>query len=70
MKSIRRQVDTVSHPELLPLEAGKSIQSLGVIIFILQGFKWTGGLLLFLLVDPDAAAAESKEKQIDSKGKS
>lgn len=70
MKSIGRHVDTVSHPELLPLEAGKSIQSLGVIIFILQGFKRTGCLPFFLLVDPDAAAAESKGKHIDSKGKS
>lgn len=57
IKSVGRQVDAVSHLELLPLKAGQSKQSLGVAIFI-QRFKHLRFFLFSLFSGPNTADAE------------
>lgn len=57
IKCIGRQVDAVSHLELLPLKAGQSKQSLGVAIFI-QRFKYLRYFLFSLFSSPNTADAE------------
>lgn len=62
IKRLRRQVDTVSHPELLSLKAGQSIQSLGVFVFMVQGLKYTRRFPLLLFIGPHAAATVPETK--------
>ncbi len=62
IKSIRRQIDAVSHLELKPFKAGQSIQSLGVTVFVHQWFKSTRYFLFFSFFSPSTAATEPKLK--------
>lgn len=65
VEGVGRQVDAVPHPELLPLEAGQGVQGLGVVVLVVQGLKRRRFLLFSLLIDPDAAAAEPEDEQVD-----
>lgn len=63
VESLRRQIYTVSHSELLPLQASQGIQDFSVILLSLQVIKDMRHLLFLILFVPSAAGTEPALKQ-------